>query len=70
MPGSSPILSFLQGAIIGVNVFFLVRIHKGQDRDSAGGGTGGGGYSSFPEGQGSGGGGGDDRGTEYAPPEY
>ncbi len=61
----------MQGAIIGVNVFFLFRILKGLDRDSTGGGGGpGGGYASFPEGQDPVDGGGDDKGTTYSPPEY
>lgn len=62
----------MQGVIIGVNVFFLLRIMKGLDRDSTGGGGGGagGGYASFPEGQDPADGGGDDKGNAYSPPEY
>ena len=60
----------MQGAIIGVNVFFLLRILKGLDRDSQGGGGGGSGYASFPEGQDPVDGGGDDKGNTYTPPEY
>jgi hypothetical protein len=64
----------LQGAIIGINVFFLVRIFTGRDKDSVGGGApsggggGGGGYASFPEGQESAEG--DKTGPAYTPPEY
>lgn len=61
-----------QGGIIGVNIFFLFRIIKGQDRDSAaaaaGEGGAGGGYASFPEGQEPPGG--DDQAPAYTPPEY
>ena len=55
-----------QGAIIGINAFFLFRVLTGKDGDS--GGTSGSGYASFPEGQESAGG--DDQGPAYTPPEY
>ena len=59
-------VSHTQGGIIGVNLFFLFRIIKGQDRDSGAGGTTGG-YASFPEGQEPPGG---DETPAYTPPEY
>ena len=52
----------IQGAIVGVNVFYFIRIMRGSDGSSPPGG----GYASFPEptGQSEGG------SSDYTPPEY
>ena len=57
----------MQGAIVGVNVFYFIRIMKGIDDPSRPGG----GYASFPEssGQPEGGSGGNPS-ADYTPPEY
>ncbi len=54
--------------MVGFNVFLLLRIFQGRDRDDTGapsaGGNGGGGYASFPSDNPDG----DE--TPYTPPEY
>ena len=58
-----------QGAIVGLNVFFFVRLSMGGGGATGGGGGGPSGYASFPSG-GEDGEDGDQHKSQYTPPEY
>ncbi len=61
---------FLQGAIVGINVFYFILILKRGGVQGVPGSGGSTGYASFPEGQSGGDDKDDDDHRQYAPPEY